>query len=330
MRFRTVLSAFVWASACAFAQDYGAPGTFQVSVTDRCWTDASRQNREIPVRIYAPTEYPARLPIIVFSHGLGGSREGYAYFGQHMASHGYLSVHVQHHGSDGPAIRAAVQAGEAPTEAFRKAATNLQNAIDRPKNVCFVLDQLAEEDKAGHELAGRLDMDHIAVAGHSFGGFTAMACAGQGDGLFRDQRIRSAIAMSAPAPKIGTGYASITIPVLVMTGTLDDSPVLGGTAQSRLQAFEQMSRNERYLVVFTGGDHMIFSGRSDALAALNLRGMAGERKLDPQFQRHIKAISLAFLEHTLRQDAKAERWLTGADGAKASLGDMATWTVRRP
>jgi predicted dienelactone hydrolase len=136
--------------------------------------------------------------------------------------------------------------------------------------------------------------------------------------------------MSARAPKIGTGYASITIPVLDMTGTLDDSPILGGTVESRLKAFEQMSKNERYLVVFTGGDHMVFSGRSDALAALNLRGMAGDRKLDPQIQAHIKALSLAFLEHTLRQDEKAGQWLTADGGAKAVLGDLATWTCGKP
>lgn len=330
MQFLAVLFAMVIFSVSAYAQDYAAPGQFQVTVTDKSWTDSARQNREVPVRIYAPKDDPAKLPVLIFSHGLGGSREGYAYFGRHMASHGYLCVHVQHHGSDGQAIRAAVQGGESPTEALRKAAMNLQNAVDRPKDVTFVLDQLAEMNKAGNELADRLDMDHIAIAGHSFGGFTAMACAGQGDDRLRDPRIKSAIAMSAPAPKIGPGYASITIPVLDMTGTLDDSPILGGTVESRLKAFEKLNKNERYLVVFNGGDHMVFSGRSDALAALNLRGMAGERKLDPQIQSHIKALSLAFMEHTLHQDAKAQQWLTDADGAKAALGDLATWTWKKP
>lgn len=330
MQFLAVLAAVMLFGATVLAEDYAAPGQFQVSITDKSWTDAARQDREVPVRIYAPKDDPAKLPVVIFSHGLGGSREGYAYFGQHMASHGYLCVHVQHHGSDGQAIRAAVKGGEPPTEALRKGAMNLQNALDRPKDVTFVLDQLAEMGKAGNELAGRLDMDRIAIAGHSFGGYTAMACAGQGDNRLRDPRIKSAIAMSAPAPKVGPGYASITIPVLVMTGTLDDSPVLGGTVESRLKAFEQMNKNERYLVVFNGGDHMVFSGRSDALAALNVRGMAGDRKLDPQIQSHIKALSLAFLEHTLRQDAKAQPWLTVTDGAKAALGDLATWTWKKP
>jgi len=280
--------------------------------------------------MYMPKDDPARLSIVIFSHGLGGSREGYAYFGQHMASHGYLCVHVQHHGSDGESIRASIQNGATPADALRRATMDPQNATDRPKDVSFVLDQLAAMNKAGNDLAGRLDLDHIAIAGHSFGGFTAMACAGQGDGKLRDRRIKSAIAMSAPAPMSAPGYARITIPVLDMTGTLDDSPMLGGTLDSRMNAFERMTKNERYRAIFTRGDHMIFSGGTETLAALHLAGMTGDRKLDPQFQAHIKALSLAFLEHTLRQDKNAGTWLTADDGAKAALGDMAMWTVHRP
>ena len=38
--------------------------------------------------------------MIVFSHGLGGTRDGYEYLGRHWASYGYVSVHLQHKGSD--------------------------------------------------------------------------------------------------------------------------------------------------------------------------------------------------------------------------------------
>jgi predicted dienelactone hydrolase len=157
-----------------------------------------------------------------------------------------------------------------------------------------------------------------------------MAAAGQAGGRFADPRIKCAIAMSAPAPKIGNGYASVAVPVLDMTGTLDDSPVLGGTAQSRLRAFEQLQKSERYLAVFNGGDHMIFSGTAaDLRPLLGLPGMSGDRKLDPQFQTQIRALSLAFLEHVLRQDEQAGKWLVEDGGAKAALGEMATWTVGR-
>ena len=47
--------------------------------------------REVPVKI---SDYPAsggRCPVVIFSHGLGGSRDGDQYLGRHWASHGYVS-----------------------------------------------------------------------------------------------------------------------------------------------------------------------------------------------------------------------------------------------
>ena len=41
-----------------------------------------------------------QFPVIVFSTGLGRSRDDCAYLGRHWASCGYVSVHVQHKGSD--------------------------------------------------------------------------------------------------------------------------------------------------------------------------------------------------------------------------------------
>ena len=83
------LPAVAWAKA----------GPFAVETASFDWTDAAR-NREVPVKIYYPKDGAGTCPLIVFSHGLGGSREGYEYLGRHWASHGYVSVHVQHKGSD--------------------------------------------------------------------------------------------------------------------------------------------------------------------------------------------------------------------------------------
>jgi predicted dienelactone hydrolase len=65
---------------------------------DLDWVDASRQ-RPVPVRPYWPEgEQPVAL--VVFSHGIGGSRRGYSYLGEHFASRGIASLHLQHVGSD--------------------------------------------------------------------------------------------------------------------------------------------------------------------------------------------------------------------------------------
>ena len=83
----------------AAAQDYAKPGPHTVAEFTAEWTD-TRRDREIPVRIYHPKDAEGKLAIVIFSHGLGGSRDGYRYLGTHWAGHGYVSVHLQHKGSD--------------------------------------------------------------------------------------------------------------------------------------------------------------------------------------------------------------------------------------
>ena len=71
----------------------GAPETTDLTVTDQ-----SRQ-RDIPIRVYLPADQtPA--PVILFSHGLGGSRNACTYLGKHWSARGYVAVFLQHPGSD--------------------------------------------------------------------------------------------------------------------------------------------------------------------------------------------------------------------------------------
>ncbi|PTY00740.1 hypothetical protein DB346_14065 [Verrucomicrobia bacterium LW23] len=74
-------------------------GPYRVTSLEQDWTDATR-SRTLPVRIYLPDKAPGARPVIVFSHGLGGNRNGGEMWGRHWASHGYISVHLQHPGSD--------------------------------------------------------------------------------------------------------------------------------------------------------------------------------------------------------------------------------------
>ncbi len=70
-------------------------------VLDFDFLDAARQ-RSVPTRLYLPQTasqiHP--VPLLVFSHGLGGSRFGYRYLGSHLAGAGIASLHPQHVGSD--------------------------------------------------------------------------------------------------------------------------------------------------------------------------------------------------------------------------------------
>ena len=71
---------------------------FHPSHVDLTVHDAAR-NRDIPVRVYLPTN-TAPEPVILFSHGLGGSRAGSVFLGEHWAARGYVAVFLQHPGSD--------------------------------------------------------------------------------------------------------------------------------------------------------------------------------------------------------------------------------------
>lgn len=49
------------------------------------------RDREIPIKVYLP-EGEEPVPVVLFSHVLGGSREGAAYLGQYWAEQGYVGV----------------------------------------------------------------------------------------------------------------------------------------------------------------------------------------------------------------------------------------------
>ena len=176
-------------------------GPYAVDVVRYDWLDQKRE-RKVPVKIYFPKTGDGPFPVVIFSHGLGGSREGYEYLGRHWASHGYVSVHVQHLGSDN-----AVWENAAPGEAMenmRKSAANLQNATNRPLDVSFAIDQMEKMNREDGPLKKRLDLGRIGVAGHSFGAFTTLAIAGETfvapggkEASMGDARVKAAIPMSS-------------------------------------------------------------------------------------------------------------------------------------
>jgi predicted dienelactone hydrolase len=113
------------------------------------------------LRIYLPTtKSPA--PVVIFSHGLGGTNRGSAFLGKHWAARGYVAVFVQHPGSDDSVWRDEPLAKR--LDAMRKAA-GLDNFLLRVKDVPVVLDQLERwNQNANHMLAGRLDMKNVGMS----------------------------------------------------------------------------------------------------------------------------------------------------------------------
>jgi dienelactone hydrolase len=276
-----------------------------ISVTNFEWQDAAR-NRAVPARLYLPdvvTTESNPVPLIVFSHGLGGSRNGYQYLGRYWANHGYASLHVQHIGSDNSLWR-----GNPFGLTMRlTSAAQDSEAIARAKDVSFALNELL----AMPSIAGRVDANRIVAAGHSYGANTTMLLVGAavprktdaGNEVLnlRDPRIKAAMLLSAP-PFYGYSnpaaiLGGIALPTLHITATGDDIlvPGYGSGYEDRVNVFNAVGDARKILVVFTGGSHSIFTDRSTT----------GGVELNPKVKAATQALSLAFLKQTFGGETSA-------------------------
>lgn len=291
------------------------------------WRDA-RRDRPVPVRLYGPATGRGPFPVIVFSHGLGGTRDGYAYLGRHWAAQGYVVVHVQHVGSDDSVWRDTPDRARA----MRRAAASLAHAVNRPLDIRFVLDRLALLNAEAGPWRGRLDLERVGVGGHSFGAYTALAVGGQrlgrgktsGSGrTLTDPRVKALVAMSPPVTGRARAdpawaFGGIRLPCLHLTGTRDVSPIGDTTALERRVPYDHMHLAEQYLITFVDGDHMLFAG-----------GRSGGGIPADSAARHqlICDCTTAFWDAYLKGAPQARVWLTGG-ACTARLGAAATFEMK--
>ncbi|GAB4400981.1 MAG: acetylhydrolase [Rhodoferax sp.] len=257
--------------------------------------------RALPLRAYLPAR-TGGAPVLVFSHGLGGSRRGSAYLGQHWAARGYAALFVQHPGSDEDVWR-SVPAGQ--RKAALQAAASAQQLRLRVQDIRHLIDQLHAAPPPA--LAGRLDLARLGVAGHSFGARTAQRLGGQTTPGWdaADPRIRAALLMSPSTPSRGdaaSAFAAVRIPWMLMTGTQDVSPIGDTDVPQRLAVFDALPPGQKYLLVLDGATHAAFTDRP-------LPAHAPPR--NPLHHRSILALSTAFWDTHLRQDPAARAWLHG-------------------
>jgi dienelactone hydrolase len=281
------------------------PALFVTKVFE--WNDAAR-DRSVPAKLYLPAGpalSPGSVPLVVFSHGIGGSMDGYSYLGHYFAANGYASMHVQHVGSDRQIWR-----GNPLTLVSRLSeAAKDTEALNRVKDIKFALDRLLDDP------AGKLiDTRRLVAAGHSYGANTTLLLAGarvdvNGSPMsLKDARFVAAILISAP-PFYGLGdpvkiVSDIDVPTLHITATADDIKIPGyiSGVEDRLalyQATGTTTRATKVLAVFNDGSHSIFTDRmGTGGAALNSKVKVATRQL-----------ALAFLTALHDKDATAlERW----------------------
>ncbi len=235
-----------------------------------------------PGVIDAPDPAAGPFPLVVYSHGHQGYAESAGRLVSQLVSHGYIVAAPDHTGNT------------TFDDAERDTAIYWQRATD----ISAVLDHLQAD---GHLLADHRSDDPVVGIGHSFGGYTAHGLAGatydtpaifeacdngdtqdfcspltpQDEQVFeagvRDTRI-SSIITSAPGNLDlfgdGSGLASIDVPVLHMTGGLDNP-----TLDDATWAAHDRPGNLR--VHITDGGHNIFS---DAASGLD----SGPEYIDPE------------------------------------------------
>lgn len=269
---------------------------------DLDWTDATRA-RAVPVRLHEPirTDSSSAWPLVVFSHGLGGSRRGYGYLARDLAAHGVACLNVQHVGSD-----ARLWSAGNPFAVFERlrAAAQDDEAKARALDVSFALDQLLSGP-----LGERIDARRVIVAGHSYGANTSLLVTGatvrrNGEALsLRDPRARASILISAPRFFGETSKSEvlspITVPTLHITATEDVIRLPGyySGVEDRLAVFEATGSARKCLAVFSGGAHSVFTDRNSP----------GGYESNQQIKAATCELVRAFLRDTFEGDASVMR-----------------------
>jgi hypothetical protein len=181
------------------------------------------------------------------------------------------------------------------------------------------------------EIASLMDFTSIGMSGHSFGAMTTQVMAGQCRGYGKRQyslfepRFKAGILYSAvPFMKKKNHdakdfYGGIQIPLLIMTGTDDSSPIENFGYENRLEVFKHSGGPEQHQLILNQGDHMVYNGSRGKLEANPRRDV---------HEQIIKVLSLAYWDAYLKDNQVAKNWLIG-DGVKSWLKDEATYQYRK-
>jgi len=296
---------------------------------------------DLPSPLEAVRDAPLDLhgaphPVVVFSHGFGGTRVQSVYLTEHLASHGFVVAAPDHVGNTFvDQIDAA------------KAMAAIDSARVRPRDISVTLDALLERAAGWPDelLAFAADEARVGVAGHSFGGFTAFRiagasvdvargeeiCAADPDQLFcdgwpgqepfpasaRDPRFIAALpqAPGAAAAVEAPGFADVAVPVMIQAGLADRTTPFPDEAAAPYAALSSPT----CLLAIDGAGHFTFS---DMCELLDMVGLSVEQFDDgcsqdnvPPDEAHAVIVSYAtaFFQVFVAGDDRYRPFLRGAD-----------------
>lgn len=263
-------------------------------------------------------------PWLIFSHGNGAFAEQSYYLTEFFASHGWVVVAPQHTGN---------------TFRDTQGAIDLRSGGFRPQDITALLDHL--ESLPNDEPLKAVLSDKIAMAGHSFGGYTTLASAGTGfdidyaesycamtqsqfcelleiegfSELFRmglgDARIKVAMPQTPGGYLVfQDGLAQISIPTLVMTA-LRDATLLPAEEGDPIWA---AMKGDHMRVDLVRGGHFTYSNMCELFGAL-----VPDDGCSDQFVPYelgfdiINAYTMAFARKNLFGDTSHDALLDGTD-----------------
>ena len=287
-----------------------------------------------------------RLPVVIFSHGLGGTGFGYTTLIEDLASRGYVVAAIEHtdfgtavllpdgrtmvpHEDSPPAGLSSAE--KAQWKGHRIGMMINEGAAD----IRFVLDQLTElnhQDASHFLLARKLDLTKVATMGHSAGAEYA-ARAGQLDARFKAcVDLDGGMVPIMALPDTGDG-ATMKQPLLFLEGYHAEAPpdrphAANTMAGTHAQIEEYKKKKEEQLQSCPLGSYAVelkSPGMIHASFGDEPLLKAGDRDADVRIALHnldlIEIFVRAFLDKNLKH-AKVPL----LDGASAPLPEA---TVRR-
>ena len=153
-----------------------------------------------------------RFPLVVISHGTGGSHLIYRTVSTYLASNGYVVALLEHPGNN---------------RNNNELEGTYANLVNRPRHVRLTIDAVSLDP----QFAACVQPDNVAIIGHSMGAYTALAVAGgtpwtearQRVEVTPDPRVR-ALVLLAPATAWYVpedSLSQVTVPILMLIAEHD-------------------------------------------------------------------------------------------------------------
>lgn len=159
------------------------------------------------------------LPVVVLSHGNGGTPWAYRDLAKHLATSGFVVVMPEHIGNS------------RNDNSLEKTSANLEN---RPRHISLAIDAVFGASTIGPHIR----RTGVGVIGHSVGAYTALAVAGgkpwaaphetsdrqaRPVGVKADDRVRALVLlMPATFWFLADGLKDVSIPILIRSGSRDE------------------------------------------------------------------------------------------------------------